>query len=620
MGAATLSWITVWAETSVEADSATVSGRVLPEIEVEAKSKVELTPLHVTTISSDQIDRSTETSLLPVLTMDVPGLFSTERGFIGYGVSGGSAGSVSIRGVGGGNKVLFMIDGMPQWAGVFGHSLPDTYVANGVERVEVVKGPSSLLYGSGAMGGSINIITKTHNNDGVNGRARAMFGSFNTQKFNLATGIRKGKFQANVAGQLDRSNGNRKGSEFWLANEYANLSYGISDHWKVGGLVDMTQTKANNPGTIQSPLLSMWTYMFRGTGAVYVNNTYDKVSGGIQAWINWGRHDVDDGYAPGETPRDYLFHSTDYNMGFTVFETLNLWTDNDLSAGIDFQHWGGHSWNTDKVTDARTEGVRKCENEIAGYLMMQQGFFNEILNVNAGVRLQHGSSYGNVWIPSAGIIVRPGYDSEFKFNFAKGFRSPNIRELYMYPPHNPNLKPEYMLNYEISYSQVLFERRLRIGASIFFIDGSDMIQTQMVDGKPLNMNVGNFINKGFEIEASWRFHKLWNLSANYSYVHTDNRTVYVPKNKLCSRLMFTPRNFEFEIENQNIWSLQNGNPDNATENYTLINFRAAYKIGKKVPVTAFIKLDNLTDRHYQIIYGCPMPGFTIMGGMEFRVH
>lgn len=608
----------MWAETSVEADSATVSGRVLPEIEVEAKSKVELTPLHVTTISSDQIDRSTETSLLPVLTMDVPGLFSTERGFIGYGVSGGSAGSVSIRGVGGGNKVLFMIDGMPQWAGVFGHSLPDTYVANGVERVEVVKGPSSLLYGSGAMGGSINIITKTHNNDGVNGRARAIFGSFNTQKFNLATGIRKGKFQANVAGQLDRSNGNRKGSEFWLANEYANLSYGISDHWKVGGLVDMTQTKANNPGTIQSPLLSMWTYMFRGTGAVYVNNTYDKVSGGIQAWINWGRHDVDDGYAPGEIPRDYLFHSTDYNMGFTVFETLNLWTDNDLSAGIDFQHWGGHSWNTDKVTDARTEGVRKCENEIAGYLMMQQGVFNEILNVNAGVRLQHGSSYGNVWIPSAGIIVRPGYDSEFKFNFAKGFRSPNIRELYMYPPHNPNLKPEYMLNYEISYSQVLFERHLRIGASIFFIDGSDMIQTQMVDGKPLNMNVGNFINKGFEIEASWRFHKLWNLSANYSYVHTDNRTVYVPKNKLCSRLMFTPRNFEFEIENQNIWSLQNGNPDNATENYTLINFRAAYNIGKKVPVTAFIKLDNLTDRHYQIIYGCPMPGFTIMGGMEFK--
>ena len=618
MGATALTAISLSAETSVETESMTVIGRLLPEIEVEAKAKVELTPLHVTTITAGQIDRSTETSLLPILTMDIPGLFTTERGFAGYGVSGGSAGSVSIRGVGGGNKVLFMIDGMPQWAGVFGHSLPDTYVANGVERVEVVKGPSSLLYGSGAMGGSINIITKTQNRNGVNGRARAMFGSFNTQKFNLATGIKNGALQANVAGQLDRSNGNRKGSEFWLANEYANMSYGISEHWKVGGLVDMTQTKANNPGTLQSPLLSMWTYMFRGTGAVYVNNSYEKVNGGVQAWINWGRHDVDDGYAPGASPREYLFHSTDYNMGFTIFETLNLWTANDLSAGIDFQHWGGHSWNTDKETEAKTEGVRKCENEIAGYVMMQQGFFNDILTMNAGVRLQHGSSNGNVWVPSAGLVVRPGYDSEFKFNFAKGFRSPNIRELYMYPPHNPNLKPEYMLNYEVSYSQYLLNHRLRLGASLFFIDGTDMIQVQMVDGKPLNMNVGSFINKGFEIETSWRFHSLWNVSANYSYVHTDNATVYVPRNKLCARLMFTPRNFEFELENQNIWSLQNGNPNNDTENYTLLNFRAAYSFGKRVPVKAFVKLDNLTDRHYQIIYGCPMPGFTIMGGVEFK--
>lgn len=167
----------------------------LPEVEVKAKAKVELTPLNVTTISDEQINRSAETSLLPVMTMDIPGFFSSERGFAGYGVSGGAAGSVSIRGVGGGNKVLFMIDGMPQWAGIFGHSLPDTYVANGVERIEVVKGPSSLLYGSSAMGGSVNIITRSQREDGVSGRARAMFGSFNTQKFNLSTGVKKARFR-----------------------------------------------------------------------------------------------------------------------------------------------------------------------------------------------------------------------------------------------------------------------------------------------------------------------------------------------------------------------------------------------------------------------------------------
>ena len=124
------------------------------------KTDVQLTPLDVTVVDASTIEKSTETSLLPVLMQKVPGMFVSERGFAGYGVSGGAAGTVNIRGVGGGNKVLFMIDGQPQWAGIFGHALPDTYVSNGVERVEVVKGPSSLLYGSNAMGGSVNIITR----------------------------------------------------------------------------------------------------------------------------------------------------------------------------------------------------------------------------------------------------------------------------------------------------------------------------------------------------------------------------------------------------------------------------------------------------------------------------
>lgn len=109
-----------------------------------------------------------------------------------------------------------------------------------------------------------------------------------------------------------------------------------------------------------------------------------------------------------------------------------------------------------------------------------------------------------------------------------------------------------MLNYEVSYSQWLLNHRLKLGATLYYINGKDMIQTQMVDGKPKNMNVGKFINKGFEIEAYYRFHPLWSISANYSYIHTDNNTIYVPKNKLCGRLMYTPGKFEFELENQNL--------------------------------------------------------------------
>ena len=590
------------------------------------KTNVELTPLDVTVVTSEEIDRSTESSLLPILQNRVPGLFVSERGMEGYGVSGGAAGTVNIRGVGSGNKVLFMIDGMPQWAGMFGHSNADTYVANGVERVEVVKGPSSLLYGSNAMGGSVNIITKRQKKDGFTGKARAMFGSYYTSKFNLMTGFKKDKFSAILAGQLDRSDNNRPGSDFWLANQYLQVQYSASNHWNVGSNVDMTQSTANNPGSLQAPLENMWTNIFRGTAQLYANNTYDKVHGGIQAYINWGRHKLDDGNTPGTAPKNYLFNLTDYNMGFSIFETVNPWQGNDLSVGIDFQHWGGHIWNTPKenVYNPETDGdfnaseARHHENEIAGYIMMQQGFISNLLSLNAGVRLQHNSQYGNMWVPQAGFIIRPATASEIKFSFSKGFRSPNIRELYLYRPANRELKPEYMLNYELSYRQTVCDGRLNFGVALYFINGKDMIQTQMVNGSPLNVNTGKFKNKGFEIDATWRFSGKWELYGGYAFLQTDNKSIlFAPKNKLDLSLSFNPGNFSFTLENNNIWSLRNNSDDtDYTTSYSLVNFRGSYTHHSKVPVTFFVKLDNIFNKHYEVVYGFPMPGITVMGGAE----
>lgn len=592
----------------------------LSEVFVTApvKTRIELLPLDVTTVTGQQIERSGESSLLPVLTDHVPGLFVTERGFAGYGVSDGAAGAVNIRGVGQGNKVLFMIDGQPQWAGVFGHSLPDTYVANGVEKVEVVKGPSSLLYGSNAMGGSVNIVTSRRRTDGYYGRARASFGSFSTQKFDLSTGFRKGKFGGTAAAQLDRSNGYRSRSEFWEANEFLQVQYSPDRHWDTGANVDMTQTRSEYPGTTQTPLFDMWTRMFRGTASVYAKNQYGFGEGGIQAFINWGRHKIDDGHEAGEAPNDYLFNSSDYNMGFTVYETLHFWEGSDISAGIDFLHWGGRAWNSDKADpSAETPIARKCENEIAGYVMMQQGFWRDLLSVNAGVRLQHGSAYGNVWVPQAGFILRPMAGSQLKFSFSKGFRAPNMRELYMFPPRNPDLKPEYLLNYEVELRQKFLGGRLDAGVALFFINARDMIQLVMVDGRRRNMNTGAFRNKGFEIDASFRIDRHWLLTAGYSYLHTTSRNLLgAPKNKLNASVTYTPGALELTLDSSSVWSLLTGAPDGKTQSYSLLNLRAAYTFASKI--TPFVKVDNITNKHYEIVYGCPMPGTTVMGGVELK--
>ncbi|MCK7460836.1 MAG: TonB-dependent receptor plug domain-containing protein [Sphingobacterium sp.] len=87
----------------------------------------------------------------------------------GFGVADGAAGKISIRGIGGSpnTQVLVLIDGHPQYMGLFGHPLPDAYVASDAEKVEVVRGPASILYGTNAMGGVVNIITRQQSQDGL---------------------------------------------------------------------------------------------------------------------------------------------------------------------------------------------------------------------------------------------------------------------------------------------------------------------------------------------------------------------------------------------------------------------------------------------------------------------
>lgn len=84
----------------------------------------------------------------------MPGLFTTSRGVMGYGVSNGAAGGISLRGLSGGNaRLMVLIDGHPQYAGIFGHPIADAYQTLLADQVEVLHGPASVLYGSNAMGG-----------------------------------------------------------------------------------------------------------------------------------------------------------------------------------------------------------------------------------------------------------------------------------------------------------------------------------------------------------------------------------------------------------------------------------------------------------------------------------
>lgn len=604
---------------SAAIESAPDTTRVLDEVivvEKGAKAPVPLLPLDVKIVGQDILEKSAEPNILPVLQNHIPGMFVTERGIAGYGVSGGSAGAVTMRGVGGVGRVLFLIDGQPQWAGIFGHSLPDTYVSNDVQRVEVVSGPSSLLYGSGAMGGSVNLITRRATEDGFNGSARAMAGSYGTMNYGARAGYKTGNLRAYAAASYERSDGNRRGMGYWLANQYASLNYDFSSHWEAGANVMLTETRADNPGSVYRKLpLDMWARQLRTTASVFVKNHYDISSGGIQAYYNWGKHKIDDGLDNNDLPRTYYFHSRDYNMGVTMYQTVKPWQGNDLSAGIDFKHWGGRAYNADKTTGEESPIIDKHVNEIAGYVMMQQALFNERLSLNAGVRLEHSSQFGNEWVPQVGFVFRPMSSNRVKFNYSKGFRSPNIRELYMYPPHNPDLRPERMNNFEVELRQWFPEQGINVGLALYYINGDNLIQTVRSEGRPLNINTGKFINKGFEVDFNYRLSQIWSFTANYACLHTDTRIVGAPKNKLFGEISFTPGQWQFSLDAMGVWSLNN---EETKQSYGLVNARAAYTVALRTPLTLFVNGENLTAARYQINYGFPMPKATFMAGLELR--
>lgn len=587
----------------------------LGEVTVVSSTKTQVNrnqiPATVSVVTRDEIEADGESALLSVLSGRVPGLFVTERSTTGFGVSSGSAGTVNIRGVGSGNKVLMLLDGQPQWAGIFGHHLPDTYVSSDAEKVEVIRGPGSLLYGSNAMGGVINVITRKAKQEGFNGQARLQYGSYNTQKYMANAGLKENKLNVFASVNHDRTDGHRDNSKFYITNAFIKAGYEISPNWNVSGDAMMAKFKSNNPGSTEQLMTDNWVDALRSSYSVSVANNYSKISGAFQAFYNYGDHEVNDGWKNGK-PRDYLFESRDHNAGFMLYQSARLFDGNLLTGGFDYKNWGGHAWN--QFTDKEVDIIDKTVNETALYLLAQQTLFQK-LTVNAGIRLEINQVYGREWVPQAGAAYQLGESTTLKASLAKGFRSPNIRDLYMYVAANPDLRPESMINYDFSVLQKCLQGRLNFELTAFYMDGKDMIQTVPVDGVMLNQNTGSFINKGFEFAINYYILPSLKLTGNYSFLDTDKPIIAAPKHMAFIEASWKINKLALSANTQYIDKLYTKiGDDSKTENYTLLNTRVLYKFSKAFSM--FINGDNLTGRRYTINEGFPMPRTTVMGGVD----
>ena len=575
-------------------------------------------PMTITTVNHLKLTESHRTSVLPTLTEQVPSLFVTSRGVMGYGVSGGAAGGISLRGISGGSgQLMVLIDGHPQYMGIFGHPIADVYQSLMSEKVEVLRGPASVLYGSNAMGGVINIVTRKMLEDGVKNDVSVAYGSYNTLQTEATNRVKAGKFNSVLSLSYNRTDGHRRNMEFEQYGGYAKVGYDISNNWKAYADMNLTHFNATNPGTIQAPILEGNQWITRGAASAAIENDFGKTSGTLSFFINWGHHKINDGYTPGPEsgPQKAFYLSDDSMMGFSWFQSIQLFEGNRLTGGIDFQHIKGHAWNRSRATGEVTNTYAdKSLNEVAGYLDFRQDI-TSWLTIDAGLRIDHHSQAGTELIPQGGLSFRLPEDAQIKAMVSKGFRNPSIREMYMFPPQNDELKPERLMNYELSFTQRVLDGALNYGINLFYLKGDNMIQTVRVDGKPRNLNTGEIENWGIEGNIAYRINSNWSVNANYSYLHMKNPVLAAPENKLFAGVNYSKDRWSFNTGIQYINNLYTAVGDNAKkENFVIWNADVNYKLADFA--TVFVKGENLLAQKDEINAGFPMPKATFMGGIH----
>ncbi len=571
-----------------------------------------LLPYTVSTVKSSQLEATGQSQLLSAISGQVPGLFVSERNVLGFGVSNGGSGGIKIRGVGGSptNAVLMMVDGQPQFAGIYSHHVADFYETEYVDRVEVLRGPGSVLYGSNAMGGVINVITKNADRNGVHTTLSSQYGSYNTWRSSLVNTVRLGNFSSLISLGYDRTDGLEDNFDFKQGSLYAKLGYDFSQLWKLRVDYSLMNFVGNDPvyPKLSNPESTDIYHqnITRGEASLSLSNYYERTNGCVRIYYSYGNHYIDD-------PKH--FHSLDDRFGVLAYQNVRPWKDASVTLGFDYDTYTG------KIPvsggNAHTEGSistisRKSITEYSPYITFSQDWFEGALILNAGLRMANSDRFGTQWIPQGGFVIHPAEGWTVKASWAEGYRNPSFREMYLYRSANPELDPERMMNYEVTVGKT-FSRYFSMDVTGYYSKGDNLIQT--VDMK--NENAGRFINKGIEVSASSRPIDKLNLRASYSYLHTslDNLTA-APRNQYFWGLgwQVLPK-LKMDAELKGIGGLYVSN-QTEHQKYVLLNMKITYMAFRALEL--FVTLNNITNIGYMINRGYTMPGFNGMGGL--KVH
>ena len=564
----------------------------------------------ISIISPIEIQQTNLTNVADVISYLTPGVFTTRRSTMGYGVAALAGGSVTIRGIGGkpNTQVLMLIDGRPDFQGIFGHPINDAYFLDNVDHIEVLRGPASAVYGTNALGGVVNIITRELPNSGFENTINIGYGSFNTQRYRFHHAGNIGGIQYFAGIGYQKSDGHRENSNFEAQHYALKVGYQIDPHFNISFNSNITPYKYHDPGPEGVSLSGYFDYgdITRSSMDVTFSNKFANTDGTIKIHGNFGKHKLSDGW-----------DSDDQTNGLIAFQNFNFPFEIKSTIGFDIKRYGG---------TARSNGNKLgtfFNDEYATYLHLQKILLKKVI-LGAGIRFEDNSNFGQEWIPKLGLVYHPLSQTALRATVAKGFRTPSIKDLFLYPPANQNLKPERLWNYEVGVNQS-FGKKLSLDVCGFYYEGDQLIETIMIaPGKMQNQNIGSNQARGFEVAL--QANPITNLSANISYSYLDSDAI-IPfsPNKLNFMVIYSLKKFNVSVYGEHIQNLftsyqLNQMPPKTTveklSNYTLAHLKLNYRLFENLQLA--MGMENLFNESYQILKGYPMPARTVFSNLSFK--
>jgi iron complex outermembrane receptor protein len=571
------------------------------------KNEVNKIPSSITVIDQRAINQTNDIDILPVLSTRVPGLFIDSKNMAGFGVGPSAGGILTIRGIGGNpnSNVLVLIDGQPQFMGIFGHPIVDALNSSDIQKVEIIRGASSILYGTNALGGAIDIITKRPalNKPGFN--VSANYGSFETSDESGSAGYRNDLFGIFASVNNVKTSGGRSDAEdgFNTTAGYLKLSLTPKGDFSFTADGDVSNSKFYDPGTIYNPTINNYYKYLRSRGSISAMNNFSIVKGALRFFYSYGDHNFYNGW-----------HSTDEMRGITFYQNIQYYKKNVFTFGVDYKNYGGEGMQPGLPSfAARGLGIYHSANEGAVYGLINYTLLQP-LNFVAGIRYTKNSLFGHDITPDFGITYSLNRTSAIKATVSKAFRSPTINELYLFPVANPNLKPEHVWNYEISYNRSLLDNYASFSITAFYDKGDNLIV--VVSPFNTNMNEGSFIHKGIEFAGMYYVNENLSFSLNYSYLNCSVSALYAPKHRINFQINYNYQKFNLSANLQQVSGLYTSLQDSKTENYFLLDANINYSVTNFLDI--FLKGGNLLDKNYQIDFGYPLPGRNVMLGVKFH--